>query len=141
MTKKIVVPDGMLRAGIRASGITAGYEDLAVEHRRRAKAILEAALEWLAENPIYITDDHVKKILDACRTLPMSLDKYRMLFAELQRTLFLEEEKEVPREIEDLMWSIPLYQNDGQFYEAIPNINETILKAFERGKFAGKKEK
>jgi hypothetical protein len=37
------------------------------------------------------------------------------------------------KEVQDLLWSAPLYRGDYGFSEAVPRINETVREAFFRG--------
>ena len=102
--KKIIVPDGMLKA-----------MNSAFDNGRRTTSLLgEAALLWLSENPVVPTHDQ----FDAMR------GTYRDICAEWQRRMFLAPEPEVPEEVKDLLW-------DGQTGEDEEH-NRKIIEAFNR---------
>lgn len=89
--KRIKVPDGMLKAAIAADS-------------KDPKYILEAALLWASEHPQVPTDEQ----LDSLRKCFSRLDnRDRDLIINWQRRCFVQEEPEIPVEIEDLIWIDP----------------------------------
>ena len=83
--KKIVVPDGMLKAAIEC-------RNLEGIHKRTFEAILEAALRWLSDNPIKPTRHQVTELM----VIPF-------MFEEWQRRMFLAPEPEIPEELRDMV--------------------------------------
>jgi len=128
--RKIVVPEGMLKAAREGER----YEPYGIH------GSLEAALRWLSENPIVPTDKQYKECLLAVDgPNAMIIRMYQegepqKVIAEWQRRMFLTPEPEIPEDVKDLLWSQPLYECDTEFYEAIPNVNLSILEAYRRGK-------
>ncbi len=126
MEKKIAIPEGMLQAGRAAYSAYVTAED-------GARRILEAALGWLAENPIAPTNIDVANI---CKDAPHK--GYRMSYewfaAEWQRRMFLAPE-EAPKEVKDLMF----YIGSGLHSDCesgVDRVNKVILEAYRRGKKA-----
>jgi len=125
--RKIVVPDGMLKAVADDQG---RIDDL--------KDILEAALRWL-----------VKQTPGPAECLSFSDLLYRMrdeprgeqaiaIVAEWQRRMFLASEPEIPPQIEDLLWSGKKAPDapELEFYFPATH-NEQIIEAFNRGRRLG----
>lgn len=125
MTKKIVVPEGMLVAGVDSVARLRGMGETTREHYT---AVLKAALLWLSENPIVPTERQERDLCDAWMEAKQSQSNtfvHASAFGavEWQRRMFLAPEPEVPEEIEDL---IPC--------GGIDTINaDRILEAYRRG--------
>ena len=135
--KKIVVPEGMLRAveDTIMSDSRPGFcnMDLSIPSERHEfiSVFLESALLWLVENPILPTSKDLVNFKQVSTFhLFDELEKFRWIIAEWQRRSFLEPEPESPKEVNDL-----LEPNDapttGLHRDAI---NERIIEAFRRGK-------
>ena len=128
MEKKIVVPEGMMKAAIFAWRLhpIRGYppEDAV------CKAV-EAALRWLSEHPIVPTQKQSRKLY---ADVPQGLlvDEVPSWYAvEWQRRMFLAPESEVPEEIKDLLWSI-----GGTWMQTDKKHNNEVAEAYRRGKEA-----
>lgn len=146
---KIKVPEGMLEAAVRASGIKEGYEEYAVENQRRASVILEAALLWLSENPIRMSVPMALEVLKDSRWRMMSTDPQQFAVAvqDAQRRMFLAPEQGAPidvdgdiskriENIEDALTLIVSYLTvGGASFESVL----TKIEAFRRGQKAGSK--
>ena len=63
MSKKIVVPEGMLKAAIEAR--YNGKPTPNLIHVDQVRVIVEAALLWLSDNPIVPTDEQCEKLSTA----------------------------------------------------------------------------
>jgi len=111
--KKIVVPEGMLKAALAAA-------NLDFRGCGRVEEALRAALRWLSENPIGPTkeQDH-----DLAEWSEMNIDECP--FKEWVRRMFLAPEPEVLGEIADLT-----LDPEGWMGE---RINYRIIEAFRRG--------
>jgi len=92
--KKIVVPEGMLKAAQDSRGAYADTNTRLILSRG-----LDAALRWLSENPIVPTLDQMQDLDEATLDVrPSSGDGYAMSRArivEWQRRMFLDPEPEV----------------------------------------------
>jgi hypothetical protein len=123
VNKKIVVPEGMLKAAI------ASHNDAVLKgNTPLVRDALEAALRWLAENPIVPTTEQVLAVRRACGETHTALtEKAKPLFAEWQRRMFLAPEPEVPEEIKDLLDPLDPYP-----YKSVHN--PQVLEAYRRGK-------
>jgi len=93
--KRIVVPEGMLRAAIDASGIT--------NHVTITEAV-EAALDWQSENPQVPTDEQCDELINMIGANGRSLVRYpsriskeqaRNMLVEWQRRMYLSPEPTV----------------------------------------------
>ena len=113
--RRVVVPDGMLKAAVPCY----------LPDRQLVHSILEAALLWLSENPIVPTSEQLHSIIGK---LPMAMcdivwtERDRALIAEWQRRMFLAPEPEVPEEIKDLWQAQPT-----------PDAKRRTVEAFQRG--------
>lgn len=84
MIKRIVVQDGMYRAAMK-------FQDSGIQF----SDALEAALLWLAENPIVPNCEQAEELF--CNKSIISV------CVEWQRRMFLAPEPEVPEELKDLL--------------------------------------
>jgi hypothetical protein len=116
--KKIVVPEGMGKAAEQVATNASTLEIL---------NILEAALQWLSENPIKPTDrqvDHLRRQFLDSRGNHVTFDQATLLIAtEWQRRMFLLAEPEYP-DIDELL------KGFSEFGEAHKN----IIEAYRRGR-------
>lgn len=116
--KKYVVPDGMYKAAIY-------YQDSGIQ----CSAALEAAMGWLAENPVIPSEEWVKNLLLGAHPELTKVTIISSIIAQWQREMFLSSE-EIPKEIKDL-----LFDNDYR-PTVTKGVNERIEEAFRRGKAA-----
>lgn len=119
--KKYVIPEGMLKA---ASG--QGFQ---------TSKILEAALRWLAENPIAPTPEQHMDISGMVRS-QVEHDDLTMwhFWAEWQRRMFLAPEPEIPEAVKDLLCD-PVNAGRGfRFGDMADKVNDSILEAYRRGR-------
>lgn len=127
--KKIVVPDGMRKAALKAIE-SANAVELGVEGG--AKIVLEAAFRWLSENPIVPTEKQEKE-MDQWARARMAREPIRpATFAvEWQRRMFLAPEPEVPEAIKD-MQRIHYASLSGQ-EDLDSNLQKLLIEAYNRG--------
>ena len=124
MSDKILVPEGMLRAAIDASGIT--------NHITIAKAV-KAVLGWLSKNPIVPTEEQATALFASIEH-PVGATGEGWgkvasdIAVEWQRHMFLKPEPEVPEEIRDL---IDNCAGDGRCNSE--SANKRVLEAYRRG--------
>jgi hypothetical protein len=128
--KKYLVPEGMLKAaqsaGVQADGFRA--YNLAV--------CLEAAIRWLAENPVVPTDAQAQAMIRVeSKATGHSWDMIKAPGSEWQRICFLAPEPEVPDAVKDLMvfrdQYIPI---DLKIEITAADVNQRILEAHRIGK-------
>lgn len=138
--KKIVVPEGMLKATVvsyNSKTNELGYRY--VIDRYVMEAAIEAALRWLSDNPIVPTVEQGMSLMNYLSPAgtrewnqAMWIDFIGAGCAEWQRRMFLAPEPETPEEIKDLLLSIsPTDSRDAYFRPDI--YNERILEAYRRG--------
>jgi len=119
--KKIVVPEGMMRAAVESVvhcwGRIPRSTDYSSKQVTLAKSALEAALCWLSENPPEITTPMRDKAREHCDG--HAYPEFRYMF----KVAFVAPEPEIPEEIEDL-------------YKEFDSLKwkKTILEAYRRGK-------
>lgn len=132
--KRIRVPEEMLKAALIASGL----DDYCSDDQAEIRKALEAALLWLSEHPQVPTDEQVEE----CRKLhryefdPMKpLSVYKAVAVEWQRRCFVQEEPQIPAEIEDLLFTaIPGTEED------TVATNQAIVEAYRRGMRKGEQK-
>jgi hypothetical protein len=147
--KKIVVPEGMLKAAwhaqLPADNPTWEWDEGDEMQRKFYRRIFEAALRWLAENPIPTTTNSMCALVRYCRNKysPQIWESWtewarsEVLLVEWQRRMFLAPEPEIPEEVKDLLANteqftgIPLTIARAQY-------NSDIIEAFHRGQKAVK---
>ena len=93
--KKIVVPEGMLKAAEKSMGWP--HDDT------RIKTALKAALLWQSENPIVPTDEQMREVLDTMFVGPENLLDPKDAVVDWQRRMYLAPKQVVPEEIKDLL--------------------------------------
>lgn len=114
--KKIKVPEGMIDAA-----------DNTLVPRKSKETILEAALEWLADNPIIPSDLEAAKLMQDAYDIgwkrPFSgLDYVTFYAAEWQKRMFLEPEYMIGSE------------TIGQFCVRHQTIETAVKEAYELGR-------
>ena len=125
--RKIVVPEGMLRAVRKRYPAN---RDNFSEAATRADLI--DALRWLSENPIKPNDAQMQALWDDSASCgPFGTAKFAVI--EWQRRMFLAPEPEVPEEIADMLLTRGCHKNVEGFKD---ELNLRILEAFNRGKKA-----
>jgi hypothetical protein len=139
MERKIVVPFGMLAAAVDAMNEPSGTKFRST--KQWASIGLEAALRWMAENPIVPTDEQKIQMLN--HLSPSGVDKWDHIMweeficasaVEWQRQMFLAPQSEGPEAIRDL-----LVHNDDQTLRCtIFDANERLREAYRRGIKAGR---
>jgi hypothetical protein len=120
MTKKIVVPEGMLKA------VCETYSD-------SVEVCIEKALLWLSENPIVPSHEQWEKMtMDVHKERGWSVtnldDHAGLAIEEWQRRMFLAPEPEVP--VKDLLWDL----QSSTWSETEKKHNEEVIEAYRRGK-------
>lgn len=125
--KKIIVPEGMLRAACRV-GMTTATD---------AEPILEAALRWLSENRQDMSPALLKTIKGDVSYLAINeTNIYEIVNAAIKR-MFLAPEPEVPEELENLIWGEWQVKHGVPEHTAgwlpIESHNAQILEAYRRG--------
>lgn len=110
MEKRYVVPEGMLTAALEetlkdADGVTRYKPTQGVMHMHRlsVQGLLEAALRWLAENPVVPTDEQVWGLtkLSSVQEASSHTPKFcQTLFSEWQRRMFAAPQPKLPEFME-----------------------------------------
>lgn len=118
--RKYVVPEGMLKAACAAQSA----RRIDPEGWIVVRESLEAAIRWLAENPMVPTK---KQAEDVSSIRPIEL--FQVGLREWQRRMFLAPEPDVPDEIRDLYFG---GLHEGSEVTAI--IRDRVLEAWRRGK-------
>ena len=122
---KYQVPEGEINAVIEMWGARDPMLTLG-----QFRAILCAAKQWQAENPIVPTDEQTVTLREAYEDKPIFSDSIRAVAVEWQRMMHLVPAPKVPSAIKDLLW-------DEEIDEAASprwKINEGIIEAYRRGK-------
>jgi len=149
MEKKIVVPEGMLRAAwhaqLPADNPTFEWDEGDELNRKFYRRIFEAALRWLSENPIVPTLEQTESMRHLFHITDKPLSVYQNVAVEWQRRCFLAPEPEVPEDVKELLWADARCP-DGIFYFPVDDRkpytsetlhhNEQIIEAYRRGKGA-----
>lgn len=107
MQKKIIVPEGMLKAAADTWGSS---DEVGFTNEGVATVILEAALRWLMENPIVPTGAQLKELRGHLHSAEFGNNGVWMASTDIedgavewQRRMFLAPDPEVPEEIADLL--------------------------------------
>ena len=95
--KRYVVPAGMLRVAMEHINMAMPES---VSQSYHVKQGLEAAVRWLAENPVLPTVDQVRSI--SAESIGVGYARDVQVCAEWQRRMFLAPAPEIPEEIKDL---------------------------------------
>jgi len=91
--KKIVMPEGMLKAAMDSRMETYGH--IAGWSEGMCSQVLRAALRWLSENPMVPTDEQMHQLrASSTATIPANL--WRDVVVEWQRRMFLAPEQDDP---------------------------------------------
>lgn len=120
--KRIRVPEEMIRCAVDATCDSRGnhYESV-------IRPALEAAFLWLSEHPQVPTDEqHYEIVIDLLRR-PGGCHPADIC-AEWQRRCFVQEEPEIPAEIEDLLVEPDVSKWRGN------ELNEAVIEAYRRGR-------
>jgi hypothetical protein len=125
---RYIVPEGMLNAA------TVAYNEVVKSGQHIGFSVchcLEAAIQWLAENPLIPTDEQRAEL---SRLVPYEDSGNGKILSvavvEWQRRMFLAPEPPIPDEVSPLMWG------SGLLSEAH---NRAVIKAFELGKRSASK--
>ena len=145
MTKKIVVPEGMLKAAVEDA---AWNGPIYGARGAIGVIVLEAGLRWLSENPIVPNaSDTLGLLQERVQSGHLSNEEYcsipsttvRAVIREWQCRMFLAPPPEVPEEVKDLLLDESQerrtdFRGANVSSWARPFINEAILEAYRRGK-------
>ena len=107
--KKIVVPEGMLKAGVEAVRDRSEFGFHFIDNKDEARIVaqtqdtLEAALLWLSENPIVPTNEQTQGVCDSIFVGPENLLDPRDAMVEGQRRMFYAPEPEVRPFVRDII--------------------------------------
>lgn len=135
--KRIRVPDEILKA---AKGFWISYTHHAPtepdsEFLRR---LLETVLRYISEHPQVPTDEQFGKMVNDLRSMNVlawenetEWNRSKWLCEEWQRRCFVQEEPEIPAEIEDLLWDGVPSADPTQGVDGLHNT--LLLAAFRRG--------
>jgi len=124
--EKIVVPEGMLEAFLKGRGHQA-YGNFRGEYRRG----LEAALEWLAVNPIIPTDEQITDFYGYESEAGVSYQFLQRFAKWFQVRMFLAHKPDVDP-VKDL-----LFKCDGYPLTAVQLnelVNARLIEAYRRGR-------
>lgn len=144
-TVKIIVPNEMISAAWNAVALK--MREYVTEGKGRVPELsvsrisVEAALQWLAENPVVPTDEQEESLRNACFRVVGPTRFVRNVAVEWQRRMFLASEPEVPEEIKDLLvnpsnWVISTVMGTSVDSSII---NSRVIEAFRRGRQDGPK--
>lgn len=130
--KRFAIPEGMLEAAAEKADVS-GL--LAID---RLEVILEAAVRWLAENPVVPTESQGRELDDAWlrnKTSPESTFSHATTFGavEWQRRMFLAPEPEVPEEVRDLIVDVTMKRLKGTELLNTEVARGYIIEAYRRG--------
>lgn len=133
MPKRIVVPEGMLRAANKACEKEMARLDpskpigyIVADAMCITDQVIEAALLWLSENPIVPT---MQQANEMATLTPLGGSFAQFSATEWQRRMFLAPEPEVPEEIADLLVGVH------------PDVAPIALEAYRRGQQSKEKER
>lgn len=137
MTKKIVVPEGMLKAAVEDA---AWNGPIYGARGAIGVIVLEAGLRWLSENPIVPNaSDTLGLLQEIVQSGHLSNEEYcsipsttvRAVIREWQCRMFLAPEPEVPEAIKDLL--LDERTNEGLGKVAGKSYNNALIEAYQRG--------
>lgn len=134
--KKYVAPEGMLKAvddALNADNIHLDWSGPS-DCVRLPGVACEAAIRWLAENPIVPTFDVTQAYFDSLPAdLPAKAAMARWAI-EWQRRCFLAPEPGIPEAVKDLLCD-PVNAGRGlRFGDMADKVNDAILEAYRRGR-------
>lgn len=137
--RKIVVPEGMLKAA--EAGIECGGAPW-------VNAVLQTALLWLSDNPISPSDKQCDVLLESFaldgelrRGGPVNRAQVKCLVTAWQRRMLIDQEKDVPIEVRDLI--LPTFFNALQVAtgevctRTEEKYKDAVIEAYHRGQKAG----
>ena len=137
MTKKIVVPEGMLKAAVEDA---AWNGPIYGARGAIGVIVLEAGLRWLSENPITPSQKEAGELSGwKAREEDAHRHIVQLSIREWQCRMFLAPPPEVPEEVKDLLLDESQerrtdFRGANVSSWARPFINEAILEAYRRGK-------
>jgi len=118
VSKKIIVPEGMLKA------VNAAFDS----GKRKPVELLEAALRWLSENPVVPTRGQLHDIMGQRFYYEDHIIKG---IIEWQRRMFLAPEEEIPKELKALMFGELAPAKVGPINKEM--VNALVLEAYRLG--------
>ena len=131
--KRYVVPDGMLKAAMDSrkliSGQVTGWSDAL------CLQVLEAALGWLAENPLMPEPEQWSQLFKDYGKVVSVEDQLKWTLYQWQKRMFLEPQQTDHDRIKDLLvppkppFDLTEYQ-----WRSAADVDRRILEAFKRGK-------
>lgn len=117
----IKIPEGMLKAV--SAALAEHWKERTLADGSTVDVALEAALRWLAENPIVPTDEQAKELWNHPKVLHGSEHYAKAMARDWQRMMFLAPEPEYIGS-EEL----------GRFCARYQRIDEAVIEAYRRGK-------
>lgn len=137
--KSVVVPEGMLEAA-RTSILKRAGQALSFDQMTYLN--VEAALQWLADNPIVPTNEQANNLWEIALCVDDIKNETdhaaKNLAMAWQRVMFLAPEPIMPKELHDLTW-----RNSngpaGKVSLSFKEMDDRILEAFRRGQKSGSK--
>ena len=136
--KKIVVPEGMLRAAwhaqLPADNPTFEWDEGDEMNRKFYRRIVEAALRWLIENPIVPTHEQIDNMqFDSTQLRHVMHHIIEVAATEWQRRMFLAPEPEVPtfKELLAMFEKLTASFDPPLKRAPKPEVPEEVLKAAE----------
>ena len=129
--KRYVVPEQMRLAVAQAVHLECGR----VDYHPQIRVALEAAVRWLAENPVLPTDEQIRELFSLTNH-KVDCASYREREYEWQRRMFLAPEPEVPEAVKDLLWDSAnlVAKNVGIFGDVPVQVDKNIIEAYRRGR-------
>jgi len=136
MEKKIVVPEGMLKAATEKAFYPGRY--YTPGDIESITKILETALRWLSQNPIVPDEKQTLAMVKGKEGFPFdSWEWVRWGACEWQRRMFDASEPEIPEEIKDLLTEQqPPFPAGRYQWREQADVDKRILEAYRRGKVA-----
>lgn len=131
--KKVTVPDGMLRAAMKAFAAWQGHPEYEFYAEGHVRNTVEAALEWLSEHPILPIDEWVEAAYDGMsgkghvQTIVKIMDEW-------QRRMFIARHlmaSSPPGPIDDLLYTAACLPKDTA--EVDQRIGEAYARGLKRG--------
>ena len=132
MEKRIVVPDGMMKAVSNTWEVKSHKVEI-----NKAEAIIQAALRWLSENPIVPTRQNLEDMRTDWEDTPEQNAEKVVIFliSEWQRRIFLAPESEVPEAVKNLLLDGADFIHGQKHAD---EANKNVIEAYNRGLKEGK---